>query len=127
MAPWVGLGLGSHTIFIVGAHAFLGDRIAGLESPEPLVVSTALDVVAEGGCRKESNEKTEEGDEREGLHVCVVGLCVGCFAFAGGREIAVGVRDEDCPRISEGRSYKVLLLLLLGWAGPPPLSLPPPT
>lgn len=69
-----GWGVGIHTVFVTGAHAFFGQRIAGLESPEAPVVSTALNVVAEAGCREESDEKTEEGDEGEGLHVC--GLCV---------------------------------------------------
>lgn len=47
-------------------HAFFGERIAGLEGP------TALDGGAEGGCRKESDENTEEeGDESVRLHVCI--------------------------------------------------------
>lgn len=76
------LRLGLHTIFVVErVHAFFGERVAGFERPEFLVVSTTLDVVAEAGCRKQSNEKTEEGDKSEGLHMfgCAVLLWVFCW------------------------------------------------
>lgn len=59
------------------SSTLLGERVTGLERPELLIVSTALNVLTVAGCGKESSEDDGESEESERLHVCGLWF-VGC-------------------------------------------------